>query len=158
MLPDLDRPEPDHHVVGVVGSIDGPLAGVLLGPAQEPWEFPLDMLPAGARAGSCVRVGMAGTRPVEITLDEDAQLIQPRAVEDRLDRLARLERLGGVATDPATAPSPASAPVGEVIDEVIDEVSGEVIDDQRSSNRAFSITSESAGCGHIWPVATSSAV
>jgi len=94
MTHDLRRPWPDHHLRGVVASIDGRMATLLLGSSQEPWEFPVAMLPPGCRAGSCIRVGMSGERPVEVHIDLEEERLRPRPVETRLERLARLERLG----------------------------------------------------------------
>ncbi len=93
---DLRRPWPDRHLRGVVASFDGAMATLLLGPDQEPWEFPREMVPEGAGVGCCVRVGMCGPRPVEVQIDHEAEMERPRPVEARLRRLARLERRLGV--------------------------------------------------------------
>ena len=93
LLPDLDQPVPDSQTRGVVGSLDGPLVNVLLGPAQEIWEFPREMLPEGITEGACLRIGMAGQRPVAVEVDDDIEALSTRPVDQRLARLSRRERL-----------------------------------------------------------------
>ncbi len=101
LLPELGQPVPDSETRGVVGSLDGPLVNVLLGPSQEVWEFPREMLPDGITVGSCLRIDMAGTRPVAVEVDADTEALRTRPVDQRLERLIRRERLVSPPPDAA---------------------------------------------------------
>lgn len=86
---------PDRYVPGIIVSVDGPMATVLVGVEQERWDFPCDLLPADSEPGRLLQIGLVDNRPTLVELDIDAEMIQPREVDDRLARLCRYERLTG---------------------------------------------------------------
>ena len=69
-------------------------ATVLVGEDDEPWDFPLEMLPERVEVGTFLLVEMLAGRPVAVRLHED-ELVAPKGMDARLARLARVEQLTG---------------------------------------------------------------
>jgi len=86
---------PQCFVPGLVVAFEGAMATVLVGVEQERWDFPREILPMAAEPGSLLLIGLVDGRPIRVEIDVDAEAVQPRAVDDRLARLGRYERLTG---------------------------------------------------------------
>ena len=95
-------------VSGVVDSIEGDLARVLIGPGEEEWFFPLSTLPDGAVVGNeiafvdgdgrYVADGFVGTRQTENSIEErlSRKINRRRTVEmQRSDLRAAIDEVDG---------------------------------------------------------------
>lgn len=91
----FDAIDPQSYVPGLVVAFEGDMAIVLIGVEQERWDFPREILPTVAEPGSLLLIELVDGRPTRVEIDADAEAVQPRAVDDRLARLGRYERLTG---------------------------------------------------------------
>src|SRR5687767_6686527 len=81
-----DQPVP---VSGLVERIDKGIASVLVGPEQEPWDFPLEMLPDEVAVDSVLLLERTGRRLRFIELDPVTEIERGRPFSLRLRRTAR---------------------------------------------------------------------
>jgi hypothetical protein len=82
-------------VTAVVADLAVDRATLLVGDAGEPWDFPMEMLPAGVEPGSFLLIEMSNGRPVGVELHREHEELARRGVDHRLARLARIEHLTG---------------------------------------------------------------
>jgi hypothetical protein len=84
------RAEGDAEIVtGIVDRIDKGIAVVLVGPEQEPWDFPLEILPDEVGPESVLVLERRGRRLRFIELDPVTEVVRRRGFDLRLKRTAR---------------------------------------------------------------------
>lgn len=79
----------------VVADIVEDRAIVLIGDAQETWDFPLEWLPERVTVGTYLIVTMVDGRPAEADLHREREAVARSSLDTRLARLARYEQLMG---------------------------------------------------------------
>jgi len=84
----------DRHQ-GIVAEIVDDRATVLVGDAQETWDFPVEMLPARIEVGTYLVITMVAGRPTTATLHHEREAEARSGLDTRLARLARYEQLTG---------------------------------------------------------------
>jgi len=82
-------------VDAVVAELAADRATLLVGESHEPWDFPIEMLPANIEQGSFLLIEMRDGRPVRVELHRENEEVARKGVDARLARLARYEQLTG---------------------------------------------------------------
>ena len=82
--------------VGVIDTIDGDMAVVLVGHDQEPWHFPVALLPDQATEGSVLLLRRRARTFDVIALDPAGEAAKHRPFDDRVRRARRRERFNRV--------------------------------------------------------------
>lgn len=94
--PDQSRPSsPPETLDAVVTEIVEDRAIVLVGDAQETWDFPMEMLPERVVVGTNLIVEMVDGRPAGASLHREREAVSRSSLDTRLARLARYEQLMG---------------------------------------------------------------
>ena len=84
----VNHPRP----VGVIDTITDGVAVVLVGPDQEPWHFPIDLIPREATEGSVLLLRRRARTFEIVALDPDGEVMKRRPFDERLRRARRKER------------------------------------------------------------------
>jgi hypothetical protein len=88
----LKHPRP----VGIIDTIDGDVATVLVGHDQEAWHFPVAVLPEQATEGSVLLLRRRARTIDVIALDPAGELAKRRPFDERVRRARRRERFNRV--------------------------------------------------------------
>jgi hypothetical protein len=84
-----DTVEASERVTGTIDHIQDGIAVVLVGPEQEPWDFPLEILPADVSMDSLLVLERVGRRLRFVELDPVTEVVRTRAFELRMQRTVR---------------------------------------------------------------------
>ena len=76
--------------------IDGDVALVLVGHDQEPWHFPMGVIPREATEGSVLLLRRRARTLDVVALDPDGEVMKRRPFDERLRRARRKERFNRV--------------------------------------------------------------
>jgi hypothetical protein len=76
-------------VTGLVESMADGLATVLVGPEQEEWDFPLEILPDDVEPGSVLVLERWGRRLRFVEIDPVSEIVRRRGFDLRMQRTAR---------------------------------------------------------------------
>jgi hypothetical protein len=82
-------------VRAVVAEVIDDQATLLMGDDQEPWDFPIEMLPPSAEQGSFLLIQMQNGHPIRAELHRENEEMARKGLDHRLARLARYEQLTG---------------------------------------------------------------
>jgi hypothetical protein len=82
-------------VQAVVAELTADGATLLIGDSDEPWEFPIEMLPPNIEQGSFLLVEMQDGRPAGVEVHREHEEVARKGLDARLARLARYEQLTG---------------------------------------------------------------
>lgn len=82
--------------VGVIDTIDGDVAVVLVGHEQEAWHFPVALLPEEATEGSVLLLRKRARTLDVIALDPAGEASKRRPFDERVRRARRRERFNRV--------------------------------------------------------------
>ena len=82
--------------VGVIDTIDGDVAVVLVGHEQEAWHFPVALLPEQATEGSVLLLRKRARTLDVIALDPVGEATKRRPFDERVRRARRRERFNRV--------------------------------------------------------------
>ena len=88
----LKHPRP----LGVIDTIDGDVAVVLVGHEQEAWHFPVAVLPEQATEGSVLLLRRRARTFDVIAIDPSAESSKHRPFDERVRRARRKERFNRV--------------------------------------------------------------
>jgi hypothetical protein len=82
--------------VGIIDTIDGDVAVVLIGHEQEAWHFPVAVLPEQATEGSVLLLRRRARTFDVIAVDPAGELSKHRPFDERVRRARRKERFNRV--------------------------------------------------------------
>jgi|SRR5438045_5126390 hypothetical protein len=82
----------DPRPVGVIDHIDGDVAVVLVGDDQEPWHFPIGVIPLEATEGSVLLLRRRARTLDVVALDPAGEVMKRRPFDERVRRARRKER------------------------------------------------------------------
>ena len=85
-------PSLDPRPVGVIDHIDGDVAVVLVGDDQEPWHFPIGVIPLEATEGSVLLLRRRARTLDVVALDPAGEVMKRRPFDERVRRARRKER------------------------------------------------------------------
>lgn len=91
-----DLPLNHPRAVGVIDTIEGDVAVVLVGHDQEPWHFPMDVIPHDATEGSVLLLRRRARTLDVVAIDPDGEVMKRRPFDERLRRARRKERFNRV--------------------------------------------------------------
>jgi hypothetical protein len=91
-----DLPVNHPRPVGVIDTIDGDVAVVLVGNDQEPWHFPIDVIPHEATEGSVLLLRRRARTLDVVAVDPEGEVMKRRPFDERLRRARRKERFNRV--------------------------------------------------------------
>jgi hypothetical protein len=81
--------EPAATTTGTVVRIEDGIASVLVGPEREPWDFPVEMLPASVTVDTVLVLERTGRTLRFVELDPVTEVVRGRPFDLRLRRTAR---------------------------------------------------------------------
>ena len=87
-----DLPVNHPRPVGVIDTITDGVAVVLVGHDQEPWHFPIDLIPQEATEGSVLLLRRRARTFEIVALDPAGEVMKRRPFDERLRRARRKER------------------------------------------------------------------
>ncbi|MGZ7087650.1 MAG: DUF3006 family protein [Ilumatobacteraceae bacterium] len=82
--------------MGVIDSIDGDVAVVLVGHDQEAWHFPLAVIPREATEGTVLLLRRRARTLEVMAIDPEGEVMKRRPFDERLRRARRKERFSRV--------------------------------------------------------------
>ena len=92
-MADLPLNHPRHpRPMGVIDTIDGGVAVVLVGQDQELWHFPVGVIPHEATEGSVLLLRRRARTLEVVALDPAGEVTKHRPFDERLRRARRKER------------------------------------------------------------------
>ena len=92
-MTELPLDHPRHpRPVGVIDTIDGDVAVVLVGPDQEQWHFPLAVIPREATEGTVLLLRRRARTLEVVAIDPAGEVMKRRPFDERLRRARRRER------------------------------------------------------------------